>query len=482
MSACFSCSVFSAEDGSFRLSEADSVAFYGCLQAGVDMYNKRDYAGAIHYLEKAYGIDRWNIVLQETLYFSYIYMNRDFEARQLYYILPSASREAYRLQPPKVVTSAYLEGGVMGSMESAPSLPEKTYYEERAVPHLGQNYTVKLNHDAGGAMRMSHGFSYSYSESGQRIDSMMSTIFSGDVSTAQLSYTLSAPIYLERGWRFTPSVYISHVRSRYYQVRFDTTATDNPYVNPYLNPYVNPYVNPNNPKKAPSDASSRSGLRQGWGGGGYFYPYRSNYGYGWYGYSWPVWGWNIPWLGGESYAYTFEDVEETFCNYALDLDLSKTYRHSEFSAALTYLRTGEKSVWKCSFQWLCFLRGNLDAYTLLRPSYILREDADASFLAEGLLGFKAAGWLWVELGGLWGNMNSHSDRHLGVVYAMVPRSSYRLVSNLIFPLSDRLSASLLYRLTKSEATVYYAPTESELAEQSYAIYGNNCFMGLKWTF
>lgn len=471
LGTCFSLSAKSVEADLSYLSASDSLAYQDYKRAGIDMFNKKDYANAIYYLEKAYDIDRWDLVLQETLFFSYIYMNRGFEARQLYYLLPDASRKAYQLKTPNAITSVYVEGGVMSNVESDYSLPEVTYYKESAVPHLGQNYTARLNHDVGSRVSVSHGVSYSYSSARQQVDSVTTTIFSGDISTKQLSYTVDAPIRLDDGWTVTPAAYVAYVNSQYYQVRFDATTTVN--------------NNPIGPWPAPSD----NGFPQG-GGGGFYHPYMPNYGNGMYGYGYgyyaPMWwmwnGWNIPSWGGNSYAYKFEKERDESFNYAFDLDVSKIYRHSEFSAALTYLSCGKVNVWKASAQWLCYLKGNLDMYTMLRASYLMREEYDNTHLVEGLVGFKAVDWLWVELGGLLGNMNNYSDRNLNVVYALHPKTSFRIISNLIFPVSDQLSVSLLYRFIKSESSVYYAPTEESLDVKSYSVYGNNLFLGAKWTF
>ncbi|MBP5456795.1 MAG: hypothetical protein J6Y37_09860 [Paludibacteraceae bacterium] len=484
LNACLFFPAFSEGVESFHLSGEDSVAFEGYKQSGIAMFSKKDYANAIHYLEKAYELNRWEWVLQETLYFSYLYMNRDFEARQFYYALSPESRSAYHLQKPKILTSAYVEGGILGSIESDYKIPDVTYYKEVAEPHMGQSYTARLSHDVLDWISASHGVSYTYSEACQRVDSVGTNIFSGDISTKNISYTLELPIHLGKGWTVTPAAYVSYVSSQYYQVLYDTTSTTNTNVNPY------------DPWHWGTGGTEGAGyLRQGWNGYPYNpYPYyntiptyaNSMYGYGYGGYYTPMWwswGWNMPWLWGDSYAYKFERVENHVISYAFDLDIAKIYRHSEYSAALTYLRNGEIDVWKASAQWLWYPKGNLDFYSLLRASYLMRErKAENDIVAEGLVGFKVANWLWWEVGGLVGNMNGHSDRNLGVVYALQPKTDYRIVSNWIFPVSEHLGVSLLYRFTQSESSVYYAPTVDTIEIEHYPIYGNNLFLGVKWTF
>lgn len=489
LNACFFFPAFSVEMETFHMSGEDSVAFQGYKQQGIAMFGKKDYANAIHYLEKAYELNRWDWVLQETLYFSYLYMNRDFEARQFYYALSPESRSAYQLQKPKMLTSAYVEGGILGSIESDYEVPDVVYYKEVATPHLGQSYSAQLSHDVSDWVSATHAVSYTYSEACQRVDSVSTNIFSGNISTKNIAYTLEAPIHLGKGWTVTPAAYVSYVTSQYYQVLYDTTTS-----NTNTNPNVNPYW----PWGTGETNNGSNYLRQQTWGGNPTYPYypyyptsiptyaNSMYGYGYGGYYTPMWWgggwWTMPWLYGDSYAYKFEKVESHVVSYAFDLDIAKTYRHSEYSAALTYLRNGVIDVWKASAQWLWYPKGNLDLYSLLRASYLMRERTDNDIVAEGLLGFKVANWLWWEVGGLVGNMNGHADRSLGVVYALQPKTAYRVVSNWIFPVSEHLGVSLLYRFTQSESSVYYAPTVDTIEIEHYAIYGNNLFLGVKWTF
>lgn len=451
------------------------------------MFSKRDYASAITYLERAYQLDRWDVETQELLYFSYLYMNRGFEARQFYYALSPATRSAYRLEKPKTVSSAYLEGGLLNMVEGDYSLPSELYYQEKAVSGTGQCYTAKVSHDLGSMTEVSHSVSYTYSAADQYVDSMAVSIFKGDVSTRQFSYTIDAPIHLGKGWVVTPSAYLSYVKNRYYVVSYDTAKAggngDNGGFVPFDPWQGNPFP--------PYDGAGT--LRQGGFGGGFpnsYQPFPNFNGFGGFGgfggYYMPMmWWWGMPgqeWNWNDTYAYKFDCVEDDAFNYAFELEVANQFYRSEYSAALTYLHGALQDFWKVSAQWLYYPKGNLDLYSVLRASYLMRELVDNDVLLEGLVGFKARNWLWVELGGLWGNMNGYSDRRLNVVYALQPQTSYKLFSNLIFPLTNQMSLNLLYRFVKSETSLYYVSTSELVERKDYSVYANNIFLGVKWSF
>lgn len=69
--------------------------FYLRLRLGIAYFQRENYRKAAHHLSKAYAFNSSDPVMLERLYLSYIYTNRDLEARRVYLMFPSSLKEKY---------------------------------------------------------------------------------------------------------------------------------------------------------------------------------------------------------------------------------------------------------------------------------------------------------------------------------------------------------------------------------------------------
>ncbi|HOI26581.1 MAG TPA: hypothetical protein PLN63_05285 [Paludibacteraceae bacterium] len=466
-----SLSICAQELDSLRIEDPDYMEYQNNYKEGVSYFNRQDYAMASHYLSLAFRNHREDPLLAEYLYFSFVYMNRKVEAAAVYPYLLWETKEKYGLLNSKDC-SFYLEGGVLGNTSADYSLPDSTLYSENMSMGTGSSYAVALEHPLGQNWRFTHGLNFCNTPGTQEVDSSMNRIFNNATDYIQIVYSISSTYNLGHGWNITPSAHVFYTKDHTSMVYMDSL-------------------------KIEDQSTNSGGMDDGSYGGDYppndggfdeRYPYpydpyhggRDDYFVDYWNRRSDDYGAWVPSSEAYSYWYVTDKQDHERFNYALDLTVSKIYKRTEFLSSVSYMRYYGYNSMKFGVEGVFYPKGNLNFYSHTKCYFIYRKWSH-NFYVEELVGFRACPFCWVELGIGLGNIKYYNESNLSTIYTMQFDNKFRFLGNLIFPITDRLSVSLMYRFIEKEANVYYVE-KSALEKTSVANYGNSILGGIKWNF
>lgn len=426
------------------------------VRIGTSFYEIGKYAQACHFLEKAYCYRPTDEHVSDLLYWSYVNMGRDMEAKRVYCFL-SPERLEYKQVFPKALASAYVEGGALLYGQECVNIPDGALYSEDFEQRGGAYAMALLTHDVMGGFQIRHGFNYLNTPGKQRADSVMVPILDGATDCVQYGYLVNARVVLPRQWRISLSGYLFGMETGCTAVSLDTTVSD----------------------KRPGVAG---------GGGGW-----PNWNMGWWNYN-PYFGgyhhmgWWPPhysnWWDEGTYpaevSYKMTPVKSRDFGYAAELAVLKYYKALEAKVALSYSHFWEH-LWQTSaaVSYYPYGDGRLYLRTLLAGVF---AESGNRFVFEEKVGGRIYGDLWGECAFAAGNMSGFNENELANVYVMQDRSKYRISANVIYAISERLSISLLYKFMEREGAFYYVDKSGYLHEEPKRVFSNNLIGGLKWNF
>lgn len=428
--------------------------FYENVRIGTTFFELGKYAQASHFLEKAYCYRPSDEHVSELLYWAYVNMGRDMEAKRVYSEL-SPERLEHKPVFPKVLSSAYVEGGALLYSQKGVEVPEGSLYSEDFDQQGGAYAMLTLTHDVAGGFQIGHGFNYLNTSGKQRADSAMVAILDGSTDYEQYGYLVNLRAALPRQWRVSLSGYLFGTESRCTAVSLDTTQTE--------------------PDK-------RQGFNDGWHNNWWGYGYNPYYGgfsyMGWWAPYYPIWGdmGKLP----AKVAYNTTPVQSREFGYAAELAVQKYYKELEFKVALSYSNFWE-SLWQTSaaVSYYPYGDGRLYLRTLLAGVF---ADSGSKVIFEEKVGGRICGDVWGECAFAAGDMSGFNENELANVYVLQDRTKYRVSANVIYAVSERLSVSFLYKFMEREGVFYYFDGSGYLHKESKRVFSNNLIGGLRWNF
>lgn len=428
--------------------------FYENVRIGTTFFELGKYAQASHFLEKAYCYRPSDEHVSELLYWAYVNMGRDMEAKRVYSEL-SPERLEHKPVFPKVLSSAYVEGGALLYSQKGVEVPEGSLYSEDFDQQGGAYAMLTLTHDVAGGFQIGHGFNYLNTSGKQRADSAMVAILDGSTDYEQYGYLVNLRAALPRQWRVSLSGYLFGTESRCTAVSLDTTQTE--------------------PDKRPG---FNDGWHNNWWGYGYN-PYYGGFSYmGWWAPYYPIWG-DMGKLPAEV-AYNTTPVQSREFGYAAELAVQKYYKELEFKVALSYSNFWE-SLWQTSAAVSYYPYG--DGRLYLRTSLAgVFADSGSKVIFEEKVGGRICGDVWGECAFAAGDMSGFNENELANVYVLQDRTKYRVSANVIYAVSERLSVSFLYKFMEREGVFYYFDGSGYLHKESKRVFSNNLIGGLRWNF
>lgn len=428
--------------------------FYENVRIGTTFFELGKYAQASHFLEKAYCYRPSDEHVSELLYWAYVNMGRDMEAKRVYSEL---SLERLELKPvfPKVLSSAYVEGGALLYSQKGVEVPEGSLYSEDFDQQGGAYAMLTLTHDVAGGFQIGHGFNYLNTSGKQRADSAMVAILDGSTDYEQYGYLVNLRAALPRQWRVSLSGYLFGTESRCTAVSLDTTQTE--------------------PDKRPG---FNDGWHNNWWGYGYN-PYYGGFSYmGWWAPYYPVWGdmGKLP----AKVAYNTTPVQSREFGYVAELAAQKYYKALEFELALSYSNFWE-SLWQTSAAVSYYPYGDGRFYlrTLLAGVF---ADSGSKVIFEEKVGGRICGDVWGECAFAAGDMSGFNENELANVYVLQDRTKYRVSANVIYAVSESVSLCFLYKFMEREGMFYYFDGSGYLHKESKRVFSNNLIGGLRWNF
>lgn len=428
--------------------------FYENVRIGTTFFELGKYAQASHFLEKAYCYRPSDEHVSELLYWAYVNMGRDMEAKRVYSEL-SPERFEHKPVSPKVLSSAYVEGGALLYSQKGVEVPEGSLYSEDFDQQGGAYAMLTLTHDVAGGFQIGHGFNYLNTSGKQRADSAMVAILDGSTDFEQYGYLVNLRAALPRQWRVSLSGYLFGTESRCTAVSLDTTQTE--------------------PDKRPG---FNDGWHNNWWGYGYN-PYYGGFSYmGWWAPYYPIWGdmGKLP----AKVAYNTTPVQSREFGYVAELAVQKYYKELEFKVALSYSNFWE-SLWQTSaaVSYYPYGDGRLYLRTLLAGVF---ADSGSKVIFEEKVGGRICGDVWGECAFAAGDMSGFNENELANVYVLQDRTKYRVSANVIYAVSERLSVSFLYKFMEREGVFYYFDGSGYLHKESKRVFSNNLIGGLRWNF
>lgn len=428
--------------------------FYENVRIGTTFFELGKYAQASHFLEKAYCYRPSDEHVSELLYWAYVNMGRDMEAKRVYSEL-SPERLEHKPVFPKVLSSAYVEGGALLYSQKGVEVPEGSLYSEDFDQQGGAYVMLTLTHDVAGGFQIGHGFNYLNTSGKQRADSAMVAILDGSTDYEQYGYLVNLRAALPRQWRVSLSGYLFGTESMCTAVSLDTTQTE--------------------PDKRPG---FNDGWHNNWWGYGYN-PYYGGFSYmGWWAPYYPIWGdmGKLP----AKVAYNTTPVQSREFGYVAELAAQKYYKALEFELALSYSNFWE-SLWQTSaaVSYYPYGDGRLYLRTLLAGVF---ADSGSKVIFEEKVGGRICGDVWGECAFAAGDMSGFNENELANVYVLQDRTKYRVSANVIYAVSERLSVSFLYKFMEREGVFYYFDGSGYLHKESKRVFSNNLIGGLRWNF
>ena len=428
--------------------------FHENVRIGTTYFELGKYAQASHFLEKAYCYRPSDEHVSELLYWAYVNMGRDMEAKRVYSEL-SPERLEYKSVRPKALSSAYAEGGALLYSQKGVEVPEGSLYSEDFDQEGGAYAMLTLTHDIAGGFQVRHGFNYLNTSGRQRADSAMVPILDGSTDYEQYGYLVNLRAALPKQWRVSLSGYLFGTETGCTAVSLDTTQIE--------------------PDKRPG---FNDGWHNNWWGYGYN-PYYGGFGYmGWWAPYYPVWGdmGKLP----AKVAYNTTPVQSREFGYAAELAVQKYYKALEFKVALSYSNFWE-SLWQTSaaVSYYPYGDGRLYLRTLLAGVF---ADSGSKVIFEEKVGGRICGDVWGECAFAAGDMSGFNENELANVYVLQDRTKYRVSANVIYAVSESVSLCFLYKFMEREGAFYYFDGSGYLHKESKRVFSNNLIGGLRWNF
>ncbi len=193
-----------------KLSHHKHIDFYYLqVRMGIAYFEKKQYLKAIKYLEKAYQTDKKNTIVQETLYWSYIYSFLYNDADRLYDDLDTSVKTKinYTRYFIQVISLRYIYGSNQdfNILSEEKLIGDNEINAERDILKNESSIGIQAIQSAGKGIFLTHNLSFLTLNYQKTIDNLMSGIKQFDLKTSQKQYYFQAGIPIGKRWLLSPA-------------------------------------------------------------------------------------------------------------------------------------------------------------------------------------------------------------------------------------------------------------------------------------
>ena len=183
--------------------------YYLQVRMGIAYFEAKRYLKAIKFLENAYKTDNSNTVVQETLYWSYVYSFMYNDAARLYDNLDDAVKAKIDYKQHFVQTMSlnysYGNNRNFNTLSNDKLLSENAVYAERRVLKNEHVFIFDLLQPVGNGIFISHNLSLINLNYQKTISDFVNKDLQVDLKTSQKQYHIQAAIPLGKRWLLSPA-------------------------------------------------------------------------------------------------------------------------------------------------------------------------------------------------------------------------------------------------------------------------------------
>ena len=194
--------------------------FYLRMRIGIAAYELKDYSKSARHFKKALEFNSADAAAMEYLYFSYLFLGQDMEARKVAAGFPDSLKDklSYRRSAVRSV-SLFTTGGFLDdqriiddySININPALDGF-----QSITRSFMFFGASLVHDAGSGLQLTHSAGYLSKSHMVYRQEDASPDLERDARLSQMQYYLSGRILLGEGIYLVPSIHYLNVRIPYY--------------------------------------------------------------------------------------------------------------------------------------------------------------------------------------------------------------------------------------------------------------------------
>ena len=180
------------------------------------------------------------------------------------------------------------------------------------------------------------------------------------------------------------------------------------------------------------------------------------------------------------HVYTPNKIDDQ--NFILSLGINHRYKNMNFGGSFSYSNIIDFKQYQAGLQFVWFPYGNLDLYAIYNI-YGLFNNNENEMVSKLKLGYNLRKFLWIEVQGLYGNMQNFVDDNGYWVYNSIDETDLRTSLKLNFIINKRFSFFLSYINSRNLHTNGYIKNlgdEYQTTEENY--YQQSILGGLTWKF
>jgi hypothetical protein len=244
--------LYQKSDWGTLISEAENamdngIDFYFLkMRLGIAYYIIRNYSNAVNIFDKIVSENPKDTIAQEYLYYSYIFLNRESEARVLSEIMPPSVRKRLNIELPKFINGIYTETGITANKDLSSrnkNNPAGQYniYGEQKVFNNSVYYNASLSHLINNRISLFQSYNFIGVNSSKVIsDSKSKRQFS--LTAKQNEYYLNAKFNIGNGFELQGAIHYINLEYQDVLYKIDSSnITYPPFYEPVketLNDYV----------------------------------------------------------------------------------------------------------------------------------------------------------------------------------------------------------------------------------------------------
>jgi len=183
--------------------------YYLQVRMGIAYFETKRYLKAIKFLENAYKTDNSNTVVQETLYWSYIYSFMFNDAARLYDNLDDAVKAKIDYTQHTIQTMSlnysYGNNQNFNTLSEDTLLSDNAVHAERTVMKNEHAFLIDLLQPVGNGIFISHNLSFLNINYQKTISDFVNKDLQVDLKTSQKQYHIQTAIPLGKRWLLSPA-------------------------------------------------------------------------------------------------------------------------------------------------------------------------------------------------------------------------------------------------------------------------------------
>ncbi len=446
--------------------------FYLRARLGMAYYQKQNYIKAVQNLEKALEFNSTDLFTLEYLYYSYLFLNREQNAKLLSSKFPESLKSKMNITKEKFLNNIYFETGYTFSNNISKNGNINLFGNDSIYGEQDLNGNIFYAHaglskSIGKRISLYFGFSnlnidkekqIQYKESVLNRDSTVKfdwgyeNYYSNDTTynyksdkykQHQNEFYINSSIQFNKGFKITPAFHFINVK--------------------YSSPYAN-YIAQNFTDTA------------------YFTLFDNTYHL----------------FDSINEIYTINTETTSINNYVISLSITKNISYFSFDLFGTYSNLNDKKQTQIGLSTAYYPLGNLNLYgvTTIKGFYEEesrnyknkgRQKKNSRFIFSQTIGLKILPTVWFEGFITYGDLSNTNEKNAFIVYYIPDKINYKWGANLILPVFKNIELSLRYNFLSKESyyITYYLAEENNKTDFKtvYTPYKNQSIIGgIKWKF